>query len=87
MKRLLLGLALALAAGGATAQTIVDLKYVQQAIARGALLWDVRDKAAFAKGHIPGAVSIGDPTLTLRNKGLENRFGELERQVESKRAQ
>ncbi len=72
MKRLLLGLALALAAGGATAQTIVDLKYVQQAIARGALLWDVRDKAAFAKGHIPGAVSIGDPTLTLRNKYTED---------------
>jgi thiosulfate/3-mercaptopyruvate sulfurtransferase len=72
MKRWLLGLALALAAAGAMAQTIVDLDYVRQAVARGALLWDARDEEAFAKGHIPGAVNIGDPTLTLRDTLTED---------------
>ena len=72
MKRWLLGLALALAAGGAMAQTIVDLDTVRQAIARGALLWDARDEEAFAKGHIPGAVNVGDPTLTLRDALTED---------------
>jgi|APFre7841882590_1041340.scaffolds.fasta_scaffold05914_3 thiosulfate/3-mercaptopyruvate sulfurtransferase len=72
MKRWLLGLALAVAAAGAMAQTIVDLDYVRQAVARGALLWDARDEDAFAKGHIPGAVNIGDPTLTLRDTLTED---------------
>lgn len=72
MKRWLLGLALALAAAGAMAQTIVDLDYVRQAVARGALLWDARDEEAFAKGHIPGAVNLGDPTLTLRDTLTED---------------
>ena len=72
MKRWLLGLALSLAAAGAMAQTIVDLDYVKQAVARGALLWDVRDEEAFAKGHIPGAVNVGDPTLTLRTRYTED---------------
>jgi thiosulfate/3-mercaptopyruvate sulfurtransferase len=72
MKRWLLGLALAVAAAGAMAQTIVDLDYVRQAVARGALLWDARDEEAFAKGHIPGAVNLGDPTLTLRDTLTED---------------
>ena len=72
MNRWLLGLALAVAAAGAMAQTIVDLDYVRQAIARGALLWDARDEGAFAKGHIPGAVNVGDPTLTLRDPLTED---------------
>lgn len=72
MRRWLLGLALVLAAAGATAQTIVTLDYVKQAAARGALLWDARDEDAFAKGHIPGAVNVGDPTLTLRDKITED---------------
>ena len=72
MKRWLLGLVLSLAAAGAMAQTIVDLDYVKQAIARGALLWDARDEEAFAKGHIAGAVNVGDPTLTLRNSLTED---------------
>ena len=54
------------------AQSIVDLDYVRQAVARGALLWDVRDADAFAKGHIPGAVNIGDPSATLRNEYTED---------------
>ena len=72
MRRLLFGLALVLAAAGAAAQTIVDLDYVKQAAGRGALLWDARGKEAFAKGHIPGAVNLGDPTLTLRDDSTED---------------
>jgi thiosulfate/3-mercaptopyruvate sulfurtransferase len=72
MRRWLLGLALAFTAAGAMAQTIVDLDHVRQAVARGALLWDARDEEAFAKGHIPGAVNIGDPTLTLRDTLTED---------------
>lgn len=72
MRRWLLGLVVVLAAGGASAQTIVDLAQAQQAIARGALLWDARGKDAFAKGHIPGAVNIGDPTVTLRDDKTED---------------
>jgi thiosulfate/3-mercaptopyruvate sulfurtransferase len=59
------------AANGAWAQTIVGLGYVRQAVARGALLWDVRDKGAYAKGHVPGAVNIGDPMFTLRDPFTE----------------
>jgi thiosulfate/3-mercaptopyruvate sulfurtransferase len=72
MKRWLLGFLLSLAAAGAMAQTIVDLDYVKQAVARGALLWDARDEEAFAKGHIAGAVNVGDPTLSLRNSLTED---------------
>jgi thiosulfate/3-mercaptopyruvate sulfurtransferase len=72
MKRWLLAPFLALAAAGAMAQSIVDLDYVRQAVARGALLWDARDEEAFAKGHIPGAVNLGDPTLTLRDTLTED---------------
>jgi thiosulfate/3-mercaptopyruvate sulfurtransferase len=72
MKRWLLGIVLSLAAAGVMAQTIVDLDFVKQAIVRGALLWDARDEEAFAKGHIAGAVNVGDPTLTLRNSLTED---------------
>lgn len=51
---------------------IVDLDYVKAAMARGALLWDARDADSYAEGHIPGAVNIGDPTLTLRDKNTED---------------
>jgi thiosulfate/3-mercaptopyruvate sulfurtransferase len=60
-------------ASSAWAQSqIVDIDYVKAAIARGALLWDARDADDYAKGHIPGAVNIGDPTLTLRDKNTED---------------
>lgn len=38
---------------------------VEQALARGALLWDVRDPRSFAEAHLPGARSIGDVTHSL----------------------
>lgn len=60
-------------ASSAWAQSqIVDIDYVKAAMARGALLWDARDADDFAKGHIPGAVNVGDPTLTLRDKNTED---------------
>ena len=52
--------------------SIVDIEYVKAAAARGALLWDARDADDYAKGHIPGAVNIGDPTLALRDKNTED---------------
>jgi thiosulfate/3-mercaptopyruvate sulfurtransferase len=67
MRKWLLALALLLPASVVMAQAIVDVEYVRQAAARGALLWDVRDATAFAKGHIPGAVNVGDPSIVLRD--------------------
>jgi len=60
-------------ASSAWAQTsIVDADYVKAAVARGVLLWDARDADDYAAGHIPGAVNIGDPTITLRDKNTED---------------
>lgn len=60
-------------ASSAWAQSqIVDIDYVRAAVARGALLWDTRDADDYAKGHLAGAVNIGDPTLTLRDKSTED---------------
>lgn len=72
MRKWILALGLVLFATGAMAQSIVDLDYVRQAVARGALLWDVRDARSYAKGHIPGAVNFGDPSVTLRNEYTED---------------
>ena len=61
---------------GAFAQTasdtIVTRTQVEKAVARGALLWDVRASAEYAKGHIPGAVSIGDAPSVLRDANRED---------------
>jgi thiosulfate/3-mercaptopyruvate sulfurtransferase len=60
-------------ASSACAQTsIVDVEYVKAAVSRGVLLWDARDADDFSAGHIPGAVNIGDPTITLRDKNTED---------------
>jgi thiosulfate/3-mercaptopyruvate sulfurtransferase len=73
MKRGLVAIALyALALSGAWAQAIVDVEFVKKAIERGALLWDTRDEGTFAKGHIPGAVNIGDPNAELRDANKED---------------
>lgn len=49
------------AAGLAGAQSlVVDTAYVEQALKGGnAIVWDARDAADYAEGHIPGAVNIG----------------------------
>jgi hypothetical protein len=44
----------------AASTIIVDGRYVAEAIARNAIVWDVRTADAYAVGHIAGAISIGD---------------------------
>ena len=64
-----------LAAGQAWAESApinVDRAFVQAALKRGAILWDVRDRAEYLKGHIPGAVNIGDAGKTLRDPNRED---------------
>jgi thiosulfate/3-mercaptopyruvate sulfurtransferase len=58
------------AAGAAT--VIVDGQYVADAIARNAVVWDVRAADAYAKGHIMGAISIGDAARVLRDDNTED---------------
>ena len=54
------------------AQPIVDHAHVQEAIKRGAQVWDVRDARDYAKGHLPGAVTIGDAASVLRDANAED---------------
>jgi thiosulfate/3-mercaptopyruvate sulfurtransferase len=68
----LLATLIGLAAIGAQAQVIVDATAVADAIARNALIWDVRPGSAFAKGHVPGAVNIGDAPAVLREPNTED---------------
>lgn len=51
---------------------IVDTAFVAEAIQRGAILWDARVPEEFRKGHIPGAVNIGDPLRILRSENSED---------------
>lgn len=72
--RLLAVLVTALVALGAHAAPtpVVDLTGVQAAVARGAILWDVRPAEAYRRGHIPGAISIGDAGEVLRDPTSED---------------
>jgi thiosulfate/3-mercaptopyruvate sulfurtransferase len=74
MKRfILIALSFLWAQGTATASTIiVDGQYVAEAIARNAIVWDVRAADAYAKGHIAGAISIGDAPRVLRDENTED---------------
>jgi thiosulfate/3-mercaptopyruvate sulfurtransferase len=74
MKRLIFIPLLVLWAQAAVAAspTIVDGDYVAAAIARNAVVWDVRPAAAYAKGHIAGAISIGDAAKVLRDENTED---------------
>jgi thiosulfate/3-mercaptopyruvate sulfurtransferase len=51
---------------------IVDGQHVAEAIARNAIVWDVRAADAYAQGHIAGAVSIGDAARVLRDDNTED---------------
>ena len=51
---------------------IVDRAYVQEAARRNALIWDVRAADEYRKGHIPGAVNIGDIARVLRDENTED---------------
>ena len=54
------------------ASPIVETTYVVQAIARDAIVWDVRPTGAYQQGHIPGAVSVGDVGKVLRDENTED---------------
>lgn len=51
---------------------IVDTTYTQEALKRGAIIWDTRNADDYKKGHIPGAVNIGDIGRTLRHDSDED---------------
>jgi thiosulfate/3-mercaptopyruvate sulfurtransferase len=51
----------------AAGEVVVDRGFVQEAFRRGAVVWDVRPAAEYAKGHIPGAVNIDDAARVLRD--------------------
>jgi thiosulfate/3-mercaptopyruvate sulfurtransferase len=73
-----IGLGLTVLLGGlvqaATAGSgeIIDAQQLDEALGRGAIVWDVRDAADYAKGHIPGAVNIGDIGKALRDESRED---------------
>jgi thiosulfate/3-mercaptopyruvate sulfurtransferase len=52
--------------------TIADDGYVAEAIARNAIIWDVRPANAYAAGHIAGAINIGDAPRVLRDDNTED---------------
>ena len=56
----------------AASPTIADDQYVAEAIARNAIIWDVRPAGAYAAGHIAGAVNIGDAPRVLRDDNTED---------------
>lgn len=62
----------ALCALDAVADLIVDDAYVDAALKRGAIVWDARDSADYAKGHIPGAVNIGNVGDVFRDPNRED---------------
>jgi len=64
--------AVALIANVVSASTIIDRANVEQALQRGALVWDVRAPADYQKGHLAGAVSIGDAATVLRDANRED---------------
>ena len=68
----LLILAAAFFAAPSIAAPIVDAAAVKAAQARGAIVWDVRATPLYRKGHIPGAISIGDAGTVLRNAVTED---------------
>ena len=56
---------------GAPPLMLLDV-YVADAIARNAVVWDVRAADAYAQGHIAGAISIGDAAKVLRDDNTED---------------
>ncbi len=60
------------ASTSAAQPVLVDSAAVADAQSRKVLVWDVRPADAFAKGHIPGAVNIGDAPAVLREPNTED---------------
>jgi thiosulfate/3-mercaptopyruvate sulfurtransferase len=64
--------AIAIAAQNEAIPLIVDTAFVAESVQRGAVLWDARAQEDYRKGHIPGAVNIGDPLRVLRSENSED---------------
>lgn len=58
--------------GQAADPVVVDTAFVEQALARQAIVWDVRSDEDYKRGHIPGAVNIGDIQAELRDGQTED---------------
>ncbi|KAF4530875.1 hypothetical protein B566_EDAN018915 [Ephemera danica] len=68
-----LGAWLGLCLGWAQAQgLIVDAAGVEQAVARGAVVWDARSPREYAEGHLPGAVNFGAAGDLFRDPNRED---------------
>lgn len=76
-------LMLSLLPGGAFAEAIVNAAFVKQAVARGAIVWDVRPRADYLKGHVAGAVNLGEAAVELRDSRSEDFIarGQIERKL------
>jgi thiosulfate/3-mercaptopyruvate sulfurtransferase len=75
MKRLFLAIMLGIGglfSAGSYAEAIVDTAFVADALKRGAIVWDVRGADDYRKGHIPGAVTIGEIGAALRYEHNED---------------
>lgn len=51
---------------------VVDAAYVEAAAKRGAIVWDTRDEADYARGHVPGAVNLGNVGDVFRDANRED---------------
>ena len=56
----------------ARAGLVFDTVEVEQALARGAVLWDARAPSDYAQGHIPGAVNLGAVGDVFRDPNRED---------------
>jgi thiosulfate/3-mercaptopyruvate sulfurtransferase len=56
----------------AETSSIVDTRYMVEAMERNAIIWDTRSAAAYKQGHIPGAVNIDDIGQVLRDENTED---------------
>jgi len=56
----------------AASPTIADDRNVAEAIARNAIIWDVRPADAYAAGHIAGSINIGEAPRVLRDENTED---------------
>ncbi len=68
----LLALLAACVATGAAAQIVMDTAQVERAAKAGALIWDARESSEYAKGHVPGAVNIGNVADVFRDANRED---------------
>ena len=51
---------------------IIHTEQMQQAVERGAIIWDVRGEKSYLEGHLPGAINIGEIGSVLRDPNKED---------------